>query len=101
MWTDKAACADPKLKIHPDVFFPVSTTEDSKVSKEDVARARWICAGCAVKDTCFTFPFRDDRGHRGREEGVWGAATPEDRDATKRVIANRARREADRKKKEE
>lgn len=92
LWTDGAACADPRLDIHPDVFFPDSTTELNDRSKEDVARAREICLGCPVQDTCFSFPFRDDRGHRAKEAGVWGAATPENRDAVKRELVNRARR---------
>ena len=99
-WTDRAACADPALKLHPDVFFPPATGEKTDRSREDVERAREVCRGCAVKDTCFAFPFRDDRGHRAKEEGVWGAATPENRDATRRELANRARRDKAREKTE-
>lgn len=85
-WTDNAACADPS--VDPDIFFP------SEGDTATQAKARAICLGCAVKDTCFSYPFRDDRGHRSKEAGVWGAATPENRDATKRELINRARRKA-------
>lgn len=44
-WIGDAACAKPG--VNPDWFFP-----DSTGTKETVTAARFICAGCSVREAC-------------------------------------------------
>lgn len=61
-WASHAACRD----ADPDVFFSERETE--------VANARRICSGCAVRDDCLDWAL--DMRIR---YGVWGGATPRER----------------------
>lgn len=72
-WRDLAACRG----VHPDVFYP--TAEDEAA----VARAKEICDGCMVRETCL------DHALVNRErEGVWGGASEADR---RRMLRQRRR----------
>ena len=68
-WRNRAACQG----VDPDVFFPVSD--------EDAARAKAICATCAVRQACLEYAL----AHRERD-GVWGGATERER---RRILRQR------------
>jgi WhiB family transcriptional regulator, redox-sensing transcriptional regulator len=77
LW-EQAACqaADPEL------FFPVS---GAGAGLAELARAKAICAACAVRERCLDYALETRQPH-----GVWGGTTEEER----RVIAARRRRVA-------
>ncbi len=81
-WRSAGAC----LGADPDLFFPTSTT--GRADKQ-VARAKTICAGCAVRPECLEFALA-----HGMVDGIWGGTTPEDRqrDRRRRRRAAAARR---------
>lgn len=54
----------------PDIFFPVSATEQSV---QQVARAKAVCFGCGVRRECLQFALDT------RADGVWGGMTEEER----------------------
>ncbi len=85
-WIDGAACTAPD--VDPDVFFPhEGDTEPNRKAQE---RAKEICRGCVVRDTCLHTVFHDIAGPK--QEGVWGGATYEDREDVRREVAKRKRR---------
>jgi WhiB family transcriptional regulator, redox-sensing transcriptional regulator len=73
---EQAACqtADPEL------FFPVS---GSGAGLAGLARAKAVCASCAVRERCLDYALEAREPH-----GVWGGTTEEER----RAIAARRRR---------
>jgi WhiB family transcriptional regulator, redox-sensing transcriptional regulator len=66
-WRAAAAC----LSADPDLFFPISTTGPAE---KQIARAKRICAGCAVRLQCLEFALTHDQVY-----GIWGGTTQEDR----------------------
>ena len=72
-WRDRAACRG----VDPELFFP--TAESGPVLAEQVARARAVCAGCAVRPQCLAFALR------ALPYGVAAGLTPEER----RALAHR------------
>ena len=66
-WQAEAACRS----ADPDLFFPVSTADPAE---KQIARAKRICAGCAVRPQCLEFALTHDQMY-----GIWGGTTPQDR----------------------
>ncbi|HTX27990.1 MAG TPA: WhiB family transcriptional regulator [Streptosporangiaceae bacterium] len=71
-WRSAAAC----LGADPDLFFPVSTTGPAE---KQIARAKMICTKCPVRLECLEFALAHDQFY-----GIWGGATPEDRQRARR-----------------
>jgi WhiB family redox-sensing transcriptional regulator len=66
-WRSAGAC----LGAEPDLFFPVSMTGPGR---EQVARARQVCARCEVRRECLEYALGTHQAH-----GIWGGATPDER----------------------
>jgi len=66
-WRSAASC----LSADPDLFFPISTAGSGE---KQIARAKKICAGCAVRQECLEFALSHEQAY-----GIWGGTTPEDR----------------------
>jgi WhiB family transcriptional regulator, redox-sensing transcriptional regulator len=66
-WWDSAACRT----ADPDLFFPVSSVGPGR---DEVARAKEVCAGCRVRRQCLQFALATRQAH-----GVWGGTTEEER----------------------
>ena len=66
-WQTEAAC----LSADPDLFFPISATGPAE---KQIARAKRICSGCAVRRECLEFALAHDQMY-----GIWGGTTPDDR----------------------
>jgi len=66
-WWRWAACqgADPEL------FFPVAAQGPAR---EEIARAKAVCAGCRVRRQCLQFALDTSQMH-----GVWGGTTEDER----------------------
>jgi WhiB family redox-sensing transcriptional regulator len=66
-WRDLAACqaADPEL------FFPVSA---AGAALAEIARAKAVCASCAVRSRCLDFALRTHQSH-----GIWGGLDEQER----------------------
>lgn len=89
-WMDAAAC----LTADPDLFFPPSWTPAEVVAEMD-AKAKAICADCAVFDECAAFARRN-----GEKHGTWAGVTESERAGARRSrrtqqrYASRDRQEA-------
>jgi WhiB family redox-sensing transcriptional regulator len=80
-WRAAAAC----LSADPELFFPVGVGGGTD---RQIARARRICADCQVRQECLDFAMRSGEVH-----GIWGGATPEERNrARHRLARHRSRR---------
>jgi WhiB family redox-sensing transcriptional regulator len=66
-WWEAAACRT----ADPDLFFPVSSVGPGR---DEVARAKEVCAGCRVRRQCLQFALATRQAH-----GVWGGTTEEER----------------------
>jgi WhiB family redox-sensing transcriptional regulator len=66
-WWKSAACQD----ADPELFFPVSAVGPGR---EDIARAKAVCASCRVRQPCLEFALATHQVH-----GVWGGTTEEER----------------------
>jgi WhiB family transcriptional regulator, redox-sensing transcriptional regulator len=66
-WRSAGAC----LSADPDLFFPISSVGPAE---RQIARAKEICAGCAVRSECLEFALGQDQVY-----GIWGGTTAEDR----------------------
>ena len=66
-WWEAAACRT----ADPDLFFPVSSVGPGR---DEVARAKEVCAGCRVLRQCLQFALATRQAH-----GVWGGTTEEER----------------------
>ena len=66
-WQAEAAC----LSADPDLFFPISATGPAE---QQIARAKKVCARCAVRLECLEFALDHDQMY-----GIWGGTTAEDR----------------------
>lgn len=71
-WRLAGAC----LSADPDLFFPISSTGPAA---KQIARAKVICGGCAVRRECLEFALT-----HGQVHGIWGGTTPEDRQRERR-----------------
>jgi WhiB family redox-sensing transcriptional regulator len=66
-WWRAAACRS----ADPEIFFPVSSVGPGR---EEVARAKEVCASCGVRRQCLQFAIATRQLH-----GVWGGTTEEER----------------------
>jgi WhiB family redox-sensing transcriptional regulator len=66
-WWRDAACRS----ADPEIFFPVSSVGPGR---DDVARAKEVCASCRVRRQCLQFAIATRQLH-----GVWGGTTEEER----------------------
>jgi WhiB family redox-sensing transcriptional regulator len=66
-WRARAACRDKD----PDLFFPVGTTGPAEVQ---IAEAKLVCAGCAVRRNCGEFALATFQKH-----GIWGGIGEDER----------------------
>lgn len=66
-WRSRAAC----LSADPDLFFPISS---SGPARDQVAKAKSICAGCQVRRECLGYALATHQIH-----GVWGGTSEEER----------------------
>jgi WhiB family transcriptional regulator, redox-sensing transcriptional regulator len=66
-WWRDAACQT----VDPDLFFPVSSLGPGR---DEVARAKAVCASCPVRRQCLQFALATRQAH-----GVWGGTTEEER----------------------
>lgn len=66
-WRRAAACRE----ADPELFFPVSARGPGA---GEVARAKAVCAGCAVRRQCLQYALATRRAH-----GVWGGTSEEER----------------------
>lgn len=66
-WWRSAACRT----ADPDMFFPVSSVGPGR---DEVARAKEVCASCRVRRQCLQFALATRQAH-----GVWGGTTEEER----------------------
>ena len=71
-WRSVGACQS----ADPDLFFPISSVGPAE---RQIARAKKICAGCAVRSECLEFALSHDQVY-----GIWGGTTPEDRQRDRR-----------------
>lgn len=59
-WRARGAC----ISADPDLFFPISTIG---ASSRQVARAKAVCARCAVRAECLQYALDSGQVH-----GIWG-----------------------------
>jgi len=78
-WRNSSACLDED----PELFFPIGNTGPALLQIEE---AKVICRHCEVVETCLTWA-----NEFGRDAGVWGGLSKDERRALKRRDA-RARR---------
>ena len=78
-WRDRAACLDED----PELFFPVGNTGPAF---RQIEQAKAVCRRCEVRETCLSWAMES-----GKDDGVWGGLSTDERRALKRRIA-RARR---------
>jgi WhiB family redox-sensing transcriptional regulator len=72
-WHLKAACRGPESML----FFPPSLPERREEREIREARAKQICAQCAVQRDCLDFALRVREPH-----GIWGGLTESERRRT-------------------
>lgn len=68
-WMREAACRD----MPSELFFPLSGHH------EQVAVAKEVCAGCAVREECLAFALAHNEHH-----GIWGGVTERERRGLRR-----------------
>lgn len=76
-WQYKAACRDLNDEQKQDFYYEDQERGPNKDNR--VARAKAICDGCEVKQTCLEFALSINEGY-----GIWGGLTPEERYTIKR-----------------
>jgi WhiB family transcriptional regulator, redox-sensing transcriptional regulator len=81
-WRASGAC----VNADPDLFFPIGA---GQWGARQIRRAQQICAQCPVRRQCLEFAI--DVGER---HGIWGGATPEERQRARRNQLARRRRAA-------
>lgn len=80
-WRSRAACAG----MNPDIFYPVLPGgRGGGPARHALDRAVAICRRCPVAHECLNYSL-DNR----EEHGVWGATTPQDRQALHRIRQRR------------
>ena len=72
LWQIKAACRGPQAAV----FFPPSYFERKDEKLEREARAKAICAQCAVREPCLDFAISIREPH-----GIWGGLNELERKA--------------------
>lgn len=70
-WVDDAVCDTGTA----ETFFPTSGENQTTVK-----HAKWICAGCPVRTECLDFAIENNI-----RDGVWGMATPNEREALRKL----------------
>jgi WhiB family redox-sensing transcriptional regulator len=78
-WRDRAACLDED----PELFFPIGSGD---AAFRQIDRAKVVCRRCEVIETCLSWAMES-----GKDDGVWGGLSADERRALKRRNA-RARR---------
>jgi WhiB family redox-sensing transcriptional regulator len=78
-WRDHAAC----LNEDPELFFPIGNTGPALLQIEE---AKAVCRRCEVIEDCLGWAMES-----GKDDGVWGGLSDDERRALKRRNA-RARR---------
>jgi WhiB family transcriptional regulator, redox-sensing transcriptional regulator len=78
-WRSAGAC----LAADPDLFFPVSA---GGPGREDIRRAKAMCARCPVRAQCLAFAEENAIGY-----GIWGGTTPDERERSRRRVRRRVR----------
>jgi WhiB family redox-sensing transcriptional regulator len=78
-WRDRAACLDED----PELFFPIGNTGPAL---RQIEKAKVVCRRCDVTETCLSWATES-----GKDDGVWGGLSTDERRALKRRNA-RARR---------
>jgi WhiB family transcriptional regulator, redox-sensing transcriptional regulator len=73
-WADLAAC----LGHNPDLWFP-----PEKSGTAPAAKAKAICATCAVKQECLDYALSIKEQH-----GIWGGRSLKERQAYQRAMTN-------------
>lgn len=71
-WAALAACRE----MDPELFFPVTSHGPAAIQ---VARAKAVCARCAVRDECLQFALAT-----GQDCGIWGGTNEDERRAMRR-----------------
>jgi WhiB family redox-sensing transcriptional regulator len=66
-WWRWAACRE----ADPELFFPVAAHGPAR---DEIARAKALCAGCLVRRQCLQFALATHQMH-----GVWGGTTEDER----------------------
>ncbi len=77
-WQIKASCRGP----HAEVFFPPAHAERKEEKVQREARAKSICATCAVRSDCLDYAIRIREPH-----GIWGGMNEMER---KQLVERRA-----------
>ena len=72
-WRSAGACQS----ADPDLFFPISSAGPAE---RQVARAKKICAGCAVRRECLEFALSHELSY-----GIWGGTTEDERIMMRRL----------------
>ncbi|WP_373429217.1 WhiB family transcriptional regulator [Streptomyces sp. V4I23] len=68
----RQAVAEPACReADVGLFFPA---ENGRMPAEQVARAKAICSGCAIQQSCLALAVRHQES-----EGIWGGTTPGER----------------------
>lgn len=80
-WRQDAECRD----LDPNLFFPVGVTG---AAVDQIAAAKGICAGCAVRSDCLEFAVTTNQ-----EFGVWGGTSEDERRVLRRRWRARTRAE--------
>ena len=70
LWQTKAACRGPQSAV----FFPPPHFERKDDREEREARAKAICAGCAVRKACLAYAVAIREPH-----GIWGGLSEVER----------------------
>ncbi len=65
-WRHRGAC----VSADPDLFFPISS---AGASQPQLARAKAVCAECAVRRECLAYALDSRQAH-----GVWGGLDEEE-----------------------
>jgi WhiB family transcriptional regulator, redox-sensing transcriptional regulator len=78
-WRNRSACLDEE----PELFFPIGNAHPAILQTEE---AKAVCRRCEVMETCLTWAMES-----GKDAGVWGGLSEDERRALKRRLA-RARR---------
>jgi WhiB family redox-sensing transcriptional regulator len=78
-WRNRSACLDEE----PELFFPIGNTYPAL---RQIEEAKVVCHRCEVVQTCLAWAMES-----GKDAGVWGGLSEDERRALKRRTA-RARR---------
>jgi len=71
-WRNRSACLD----VDPELFFPIGNTGPAL---RQIEEARAVCGLCEVLETCLKWA-----NDSGRDSGVWGGKSEDERRSIKR-----------------